>query len=268
MPRFHIPFQRRAAFRRRTKLRMGMSLLLVLLVIVLALPVYAVYRPPRLLIRYLSNQYSDVLWHVALPSSQKYIALTIDDAPSGETPAILSVLKANEATATLFVIGSQVGGRDDVLVDLVRNGNELGNHAMHDEPARSLPLSELEQQITRVDDMIERAYIAAKVDRTPQKFFRPGSGFFNDGMRELVSSLGYKLVLGDVYPHDPQVSWANLNAWHILSMSREGSIIICHDRRSWTVPMLEMVLPELKKQGYKVVTLSELLHVHEQGRKG
>jgi peptidoglycan/xylan/chitin deacetylase (PgdA/CDA1 family) len=78
-------------------------------------------------------------------------------------------------------------------------------------------------------------------------------------MRNLVSKLGYRLVLGDVYPHDPQVPFASLNARHILSLVKPGSIIICHDRREWTVPMLREVLPELKRRGYGVVTVSELL---------
>lgn len=78
-------------------------------------------------------------------------------------------------------------------------------------------------------------------------------------MRRLVKGSGYRLALGDVYPHDPQVPFAKLNAKHILSMVRPGSIIVCHDPREWTVPMLAMVLPELRRRGYRVVTLSELL---------
>lgn len=71
--------------------------------------------------------------------------------------------------------------------------------------------------------------------------------------------MGLRIALGSVYPHDPQVPYAWMNAAHILSMVRPGSVIICHDRRSWTVPMLGRVLPELRKRGYRVVTLSELV---------
>ena len=33
-------------------------------------------------------------------------------------------------------------------------------------------------------------------------YFRPGSGFFSSRMQRLVKELGYRLVLGSVYPHD------------------------------------------------------------------
>lgn len=71
--------------------------------------------------------------------------------------------------------------------------------------------------------------------------------------------LGFRIVLGSVYPHDAQVKWWWVNARHILSMVRPGSIVICHDRREWTVPMLRVVLPELRRRGYEIVTVSELV---------
>ncbi|EAA36147.3 carbohydrate esterase family 4 protein [Neurospora crassa] len=91
------------------------------------------------------------------------------------------------------------------------------------------------------------------------KYYRPGSGFFSERMLSLVRKLGYRLVLGSIYPHDAQIGYAWLNARHILSMLSPGGIIICHDRRSWTPPMLRKVLPEMQRRGYKAVTVSQLL---------
>ncbi|KAL5002067.1 hypothetical protein BDV10DRAFT_130114 [Aspergillus recurvatus] len=93
----------------------------------------------------------------------------------------------------------------------------------------------------------------------PGRYFRPGSGLFTDRMRALVQRQGFRLVLGSVYPHDPQISVPWVNAAHVLSMVRPGSIIIVHDRRPWTAPMLATVLPELKRRGYRIGTVSDLL---------
>ncbi|KAJ5673690.1 hypothetical protein N7507_002817 [Penicillium longicatenatum] len=221
-------------------------------------PLYFIYKPPALLIRYLQSRWPDVLFHH--PVAKKIVALTIDDAPSAHTPEILSLLKAHDATATFFVIGSQVPGYENVLSALVRARNELANHAMHDEPSRALSDEALTEQILAVQAIIQEAYDAADQGQGPdQWYFRPGSGFFSSRMRRLVGGLGYKLILGDTYPHDPQVPYYRLNAKHILSMVRPGSVIICHDRREWTAPMLRVVLPELQQKGYTVVTVSELL---------
>ena len=220
-------------------------------------PLYLIYKPPAALIRFFQRRWPDVLFrHV---TAERVVALTIDDAPSTHTGAILDLLVSNDAIATFFLIGSQILGYEDVLAELVRAGNELANHAMHDEPSYELSDAALAEQIHQVHALIQDAYGAAGRVGPDTWFFRPGSGFFSSRMRRLVSKLGYRLVLGDVYPHDPQVPFASLNARHILSMVKPGSIIICHDRREWTLPMLREVLPELKRRGYRVVTVSELL---------
>ncbi|KAK3337076.1 carbohydrate esterase family 4 protein [Cercophora scortea] len=256
--------------RRARRSRMATLLLILALALLLLLPFYAIYKPPGLLMRYLAHRWTDVLFRLWLPPHNKLVALTIDDAPSAHTRAILSALSTHGARATFFVIGGQVAGREDVLREIIRAGHELGNHGMHDEGARGLSDAELGDQIRRVEELIADAYRAE--GRTPpinppsmatgggkRRYYRPGSGFFSDRMRALVRRLGYRIVLGSIYPHDAQVGYAWVNARHILSMLSPGGIIICHDRRSWTVPMLQRVLPELRERGYRAVTVSELL---------
>ncbi|EEA27387.1 polysaccharide deacetylase (NodB), putative [Talaromyces marneffei ATCC 18224] len=198
------------------------------------------------------------------------IALTIDDAPSVYTTEIFEILKANDAIATFFIIGSHVSSMEDegdkILQNLIHGGNELGNHAMYDEPAYKLPDDELVSQINQVDKIIQNAHEAAKGvpiatadDTAFPRYYRPGHGWYNAKMRSIVSRLRYKLVIGDVYPHDPQIPFARVNAAHILRMARPGGIIICHDGRPWTLPMLRSVLPKLKRRGYRIVNVTELL---------
>ena len=164
----------------------------------------------------------------------------------------------NGAHATFFVIGDQVPGREDVMDEIVRQGHEVGNHAMHDEPSLKLPSDELTEQITDVDGLIKQAYQTVGVTRTA-RFFRPGSGIFSHRVLDIAAKVGYRTVLGSIYPHDPFISYWRVNAWHILSMLRPGAVIICHDRRSWTVPMLQRVVPEMRRRGYEVVSVSGLL---------
>ncbi|KAK6070009.1 30.6 kDa protein in fumA 3'region [Seiridium cupressi] len=237
---------------------MNTLLTLLVLLVLLLIPFYIIYKPPRPLIRYFARRWPDVLWEI--DTKTKVVALTIDDAPSEYTEQILGVLKAYDATATFFTIGGQVSGREEILADIVRSGNELGNHAMHDEPSRALSDDELTAQIETVRDKIRAAYKTAEKELPPQ-YFRPGSGFFSDRMRRLVNKLGYRLVLGNIYPHDPQIKYSWVNAKHILSSLHPGGIIICHDRRPWTAPMLRKVLKEAKSRGYRVVSVTELLKI-------
>ncbi|PYI27143.1 glycoside hydrolase/deacetylase [Aspergillus indologenus CBS 114.80] len=290
--------QRRHLLTRRALTMAGVALLVLLSGLVL-LPAYAIYRPPHLLIRYFQHRWPDTTFHVPLPpAAPPTIALTIDDAPSTFTPQILELLTAHEARATFFVIGAQIPGAgvgpaatngEAMLRELVRHGMELANHAMSDRPSRDLSDAVLEAEVRgvqgwleRVEDQVASASASASASgergageggaqgKAPAKYkykwFRPGSGFFSDRMRVLIHRLGLRMALGSVYPHDAQINWPRVNAWHILSMVRSGSVIVCHDRRGWTVPMLKRVLPELKRRGFRVVTLSELVELGEQSQ--
>ncbi|KAF2769067.1 glycoside hydrolase/deacetylase [Teratosphaeria nubilosa] len=238
---------------------MALQGLVLAIVLVVILPAYVVYKPPKLLIGYFQARFPQVLFQVE--TSRKIIALTIDDAPSPFTEQILDILKANNAKATFFAIGDQIPERDFVLADIVRQGHELGNHAMHDEPSISIPSDVLTTEIVEVDKALYMAHQSAGKTRSNARYFRPGSGVFSRRILDVASKLGYQTILGSIYPHDPFIKYWRINAWHILSMARPGAVIICHDRRSWTVPMLQKVLPELKKRGYEVVTVSGLLDV-------
>jgi peptidoglycan/xylan/chitin deacetylase (PgdA/CDA1 family) len=254
--------------RRARRSRIFAMFLLLSTILTFIFPFYCIYKPPHALIRYFQHRWPDVLWHVPLPAgAEKVIALTIDDAPSEHTRELLSVLKENDAHATFFVIGGQVPGREDVLKSMVSAGMELGNHAMHDEPSRALSASKLQEEVAQVEGYINATYASLDMQRPP-KYFRPGSGFFSTSMRAQVRGLGYQMVLGGIYPHDPQIPYPGVNARHILSKAWAGGIIICHDRRGWTVPMLKRVLPELKRRGYRITTVTGLLEAAGRRKKG
>jgi peptidoglycan-N-acetylglucosamine deacetylase len=73
---------------------------------------------------------------------------------------------------------------------------------------------------------------------------------------------GYRCVLGSVYPFDatiPSAAWAT---GYILRNVRPGAIVVLHDgggRGRRTARVLAEVLPELRRRGYRVVSLSELV---------
>jgi len=244
---------------------MATRLALLALFLLILLPLYWIYKPPTFLIKLLQHRYPSVLLHH--PTTQKLIALTIDDAPSEFTLPVLDLLKEHGAKATFFAIGSQIPGREDILRQILLAGSEIGNHAMHDEPSINLSSQVLKDEISKVDETINEIYASVNMTRLPtQRYFRPGSGIFSQRILDLAQGLGYRTVLGSVYPHDPFVKFWRVNAWNVLSGIRPGAVVICHDRRGWTLPMLQRVVPELVRRGYRVVTVSELLAVHTEGK--
>jgi peptidoglycan/xylan/chitin deacetylase (PgdA/CDA1 family) len=239
-------------------LKMLLLTLLSLLTIILLLA-YTIYKPPNFLISYLQTKYPSVLFQLPLPSNRKLLALTIDDAPSAHTAQILTLLAKYNAKATFFIIGSQISSYPDLLQRMHAEGHETGSHAWRDEPSLSLPLTELKHQIQELDELLPE-------NGNGEKYFRPGSGFFSRAMVEMVTGLGYRVVLGSVYPHDPQIHSAWWNARHVLSMVRSGAVVILHDRRGYSVEQLERVLKGLTEGGWRVESLGGLLRVAEEER--
>jgi len=242
-------------------LRMFLLSLFFLVALILFLA-YTIYKPPSPVIRFLQWKYPDVLFHAPLLGTQRVVALTLDDAPSDETAKILDILKTYEAKATFFVIGKQVSSHPHLLQRMHDEGHELGNHAWADEPSIKLPLSELERQVKEVEALLPPNAHGAK-------YFRPGSGFFNKKLVDRVRSLGYRVVLGSIYPHDPQIPNPRVNARHVLRMVKPGGIIIMHDRRSYSAEQLELVLKGLAAKSWKVESIGGLLRIADsRGKKG
>lgn len=251
---FRLPGRWRRHRARQTRTTLQIALLVILALLIF--PLYIIYKPPVWVINIFQRRSPQVLFHI--PTARKVVALTIDDGPSLYTSRILEILKDNGASATFFIIGGQVLGRENLLHDILQAGSELGNHAMHDEPSINLPNELLRGEINQVDRMINRAYKGVGQARTA-KYFRPGSGIFSERILDVASDAGYRTILGSIYPHDPFIPYWRINAWNILSGLRPGTVIICHDRRSWTVPMLEKIIPEIKRRGYDIVPVSGLL---------
>jgi peptidoglycan/xylan/chitin deacetylase (PgdA/CDA1 family) len=130
---------------------------------------------------------------------------------------------------------------------------------MSDEPSIELPAEQFRTQFEQMDSIVR--------ELGGVRFFRPGSGWYNDRMIRDAERLGYRVVLGSVYAFDAQFPPARGTSWYIVENSGPGSIIILHDgaeRGVRTAKVLRTILPELRRRGLQVVTLSELVKAGEQ----
>jgi peptidoglycan/xylan/chitin deacetylase (PgdA/CDA1 family) len=186
--------------------------------------------------------------------ADKTVALTIDDGPdSATTPELLRILAANNARATFFLISSNVRGNAGLVTRMVREGHEIGNHFSEDKSSISLSPRAFERSFLTADSVLKRF--------APVRWVRPGSGHYNDRMLRTFRIHGYHCALGSIYPFDPQIPLPAFSSWVIRRNVRPGAVIILHDggyRGRNTGKTLRRVLPDLKRRGYRVVTLSKL----------
>jgi peptidoglycan/xylan/chitin deacetylase (PgdA/CDA1 family) len=227
------------------------AILVILAVLLLLIGMY-LFRP-QWIAALLARGSAEVIWLVR--TKERVVALTIDDGPDSDTtPRILDLLQRYGAHATFFLITGRVAANEDVVARLAYEHHELANHLNSDEPAILLDPPELERQL-----LASHGVLAQFGD---VRWFRPGSGWYNTQMLAILRQHGYRCALGSVYPFDAQLRSAWFAAHYVLWNVRPGSIIVLHDhggRGMRTADALETILPELKRRGFRLVTLSELM---------
>ncbi len=209
------------------------------------------------IIAQLTQRYPGALYSV--DTEQPIVALTIDDAPDPTTtPRILDILREHGARATFFLITSRVRGNEAVVRRMVAEGHELGNHLTTDQPSIRLGLFEFERRLREAHDTLARF---AKVH-----WFRPGSGWYTRAMLSILADYGYRCALGSVYPYDAWLPSTWFSTRYVLGRVEAGSIIVLHDgggRGRRTAAALSVILPELRRRGLRVVTLSQLAELEQ-----
>lgn len=217
-----------------------------------ALAAAGLWTAPRWLVPRVAARSSRCLY--AVPTSERAVALTIDDGPDpAHTPEILALLRGYDAHATFFLIAGRVVGHEALVSDAVARGHEIGNHLTRDEPSIRLSAAAFEASAREAGALLGGF--------APVRWLRPGSGWYDAAMLDTIERLGYRCALGSVYPYDPHVPSSRLAAAYVLANVRPGAVLVLHEggaRGRRTVETLRRVLPALRARGYRVVTLSEL----------
>jgi len=207
---------------------------------------------PRWLIRVLPGSYPDVVYYV--PTEAAMVALTIDDGPDPETtPQILDLLSKHSATATFFLLSDHIPGNEELVERILAEGHELGHHMTSDEVSAKLPDVELEAKFLQAMQALEHY--------TDLRWFRPGSGRYNDKMRELAAAHGYRIALASVPPLDTVFQSPKRMSRMVDRWAEPGSVFVLHDRGDRghrTVATLQDLLPRLADRGLAVRSLGEV----------
>lgn len=185
----------------------------------------------------------------------KLCALTFDDGPSADkTALVLAKLEKYQVPATFFLVGQNIGpATTEVMLRARKDGCEFGNHSWSYAGLDSADAAAIKDSIDRTS-----AAIKAAVGAEP-RFFRAPNLATSPAMFAAIKLPFCEGVLG--------MDWsgcgtdAQARAANVLSGMRDGAIILLHDVQPDPHPTpeaLDILIPELKKRGYELVTLSEL----------
>ncbi|MEX1315994.1 MAG: polysaccharide deacetylase family protein [Synechococcaceae cyanobacterium] len=193
-------------------------------------------------------------------SEAKLVALTIDDGPSGAgSLELLDLLRDLRVPATLFLIGEHLSrGGAGFVVRALAEGHQIGNHMEEDCVSARLAPEVFLDQLRRTDAALRTAAAPCSL---ALHWFRPGGGWFHRAMLETVGAEGYRLVLGSVFPFDTNHPPLWFLRRFLLANVHPGAILVLHDRPDTitaTLHTLRAVVPELRRRGYRFVSLDQL----------
>jgi peptidoglycan/xylan/chitin deacetylase (PgdA/CDA1 family) len=192
----------------------------------------------------------------------KEVALTIDDGPhEPNCSAILDLLKERGIKATFFVVGKRVKEQPEVVKRMLAEGHELGNHSNSHKKLVPLPDHNIVNEVDDCAINVERA--------TGQKMrlFRPPGLGFDERVIQAARKHDYVLVDWTCGSQDYRDIPEEAIFERVVGHTNNGSIILLHDERVETVRALPKILDTLVQQGYKFVTVSEMIsHLPDKAR--
>lgn len=193
-----------------------------------------------------------------VPGAGRRLALTFDDGPNPHnTPPLLDLLAEHGAHATFFLVGSKIDdGRGSLVEQIAAGGHEVGNHSYaHDPGVLRLELPAL-ADLARANDAIEQACGVRPA------LFRPPFGRRLRPLSAVAETLGLRTVAWSVDARDWRDGEPRAVARRIARAARPGAIVLLHDGgppRPSVVEGTALALTELRRRGFELVTVSELL---------
>ena len=199
---------------------------------------------------------------IGLPKGTRRLALTYDDGPNDPyTSQLLDVLAKHGTKATFFLIGQFVKQRPDIVRRVVEAGHTVGNHTWNHPNLIFCSAAETRRQISETQKAIEEA---CGIRPT---LFRPPFGGRRPGTFSVARELGLTPIMWGVTCYD----WSAISNESIERKAREqirgGDVILLHDGghkgfgadRSHTVKATANLLREYSEQGYKFVSVPEMM---------
>ncbi|HEY1708502.1 MAG TPA: polysaccharide deacetylase family protein [Rhizomicrobium sp.] len=208
------------------------------------------------------------------------VALTFDDGPNRDTPAVMAALKALNVPATFFIVGKMAAAHPDVLAQIAANGYQLGNHsATHPFLGRKFDAEPefLLEQVRSVHDQI------APLMKPEDKFyFRAPYGKWRAEHADILNTDPVlRNYVGPVYwdiggeiakNRDGYIlSASDWDCWHrgwdaqkcakgyLREIRRKnGGVVLMHCIFSQAADLVNAVVPALVEEGYRFVRVDQI----------
>ncbi len=181
------------------------------------------------------------------------IALTFDDGPNTViTPQVLDILEENGAVGTFFLIAQNITPESAEVVRRAKAmGCDIENHSLTHGFMNQMTVEQIRAEVQACTDRI------IEITGTAPSFFRPPFIAVN---REMYDNIDLTFICGAGCEDWVPTVTAQERTERVLAQAEDGQIVLLHDMQ-WnqnTVDALKVIIPELKKRGFRFVTCAQL----------
>ena len=191
----------------------------------------------------------------SVATDKKEIAITFDAAWSAEdTDERIEILKKHNAKATVFAVGDWVEKNPEAVKNFHKSGHEMANHSDTHAAFSKIGREQIKKEILDCNKKIKA------ITGVSPKLVRAPSGDYDNKSIEVAESLDMKMIQWDCDSLDWKLLSVDEMYSRVVNKVQNGSIILFHNGVKNTPEALDKILNKLEKDGYKFVTVSELIY--------
>jgi peptidoglycan-N-acetylglucosamine deacetylase len=211
--------------------------------------------------------YGPVFWHAR--TEERVVALTFDDGPCHpHTEQLMKFFAGEGIRATFFMVGNNVV-REPNLAAEVASEHAVGNHTFTHPHLTWSWASTVREELSRGQEAIHDATGVVPT------IFRVPHGWYGPQVISGAEELGMHCIGWSVMAWDWNKPPADTIERRILHGAGPGGVTLLHDGqdteaypkadRSHTIAAVPRIVETLKEDGYRFVTVPELMALDGQG---
>jgi peptidoglycan/xylan/chitin deacetylase (PgdA/CDA1 family) len=188
-------------------------------------------------------------------TTRKVVAFTFDDNWDAVAAVrIAELFHTYNGHCTFFVVGTSVRMHPDAVRTMVRLGDDIGNHTLSHLAATNTTEANFVKQIQACEQVLNGMGL------TTRPYFRFPYFAEDSHLMHVVTDQGY-LTVGSMWTIEDTRPKRSV-AFSVATVRRfisPGVIFVGHANSMMTYDAMKVILPELARQGYSFVSISELL---------
>ena len=192
----------------------------------------------------------------AAQKNEKYVALTFDDGPSGRfTRRLLDGLAERDARATFFLCGYRIAQYPKETQRIFDEGHEIALHGYSHDCMTPMSRRQIAKELSDTKALLPEGCKAL--------WLRPPGGCCSDGVRQVAEVTNLSILDWSVDPRD----WATRDTAavgrFVVERIQDGDVVLLHDMTDSSVDAALAIIDELQAQGFRFVTVSELVKIRD-----